>query len=264
MEFGSHRKRNRPDFVANGNGGIKKSRPELESFPTGVGSKSKPCSKFFSTIGCQFGEKCHFQHYIPGGYKAVSQMMNLGSAQVPPPARNVPALPSHSDIADSQGGKTKLCKTFNTAEGCKFGDKCHFAHGEWELGRAPVSSHEDRHEVGHMGSRMRGRMELAPATVSDFGVSASAKISIDAAHVGAVIGVSGSNSKQISRVTGVKLAIRDHDSDSTKRNVELEGTFDQIKQASSMVEELIRNTKLVQGHRFGHGPGGSNNKTKAM
>ena len=27
MEFGSHRKRNRPDFIANGNGGIKKSRP---------------------------------------------------------------------------------------------------------------------------------------------------------------------------------------------------------------------------------------------
>jgi hypothetical protein len=29
--------------------------------------------------------------------------------------------------------KTELCKFFNTEVGCKFGDKCNYAHGEQEL-----------------------------------------------------------------------------------------------------------------------------------
>ena len=47
------------------------------------------------------------------------------------------------------------------------------------------------------------------------------------------------NSKQICWQTGVKLAIRDHESDPNLRNIELEGTFEQIKEASAMVRELI-------------------------
>ncbi|CAO2832905.1 unnamed protein product [Amaranthus hypochondriacus] len=270
MEFGGPRKRNRSDVALNGNGGFKKSRPELESFTTGVGSKSKPCTKFFSTTGCQFGEGCHFLHYVPGGYKAVSQMMNLGNTPAPPPARNVAAPPSFPDGAASQGGKTKMCNRFNSSEGCKFGDKCHFAHGEWELGRPSLPSYEDPHGMGLMGDRIGGRMEPLPPSrggATNFGVSATAKISIDASLAGAVIGKSGSNSKQISRVTGVKLAIRDHDTDSTKKNIELEGTFDQIKQASAMVEELIRNVKGASGppvkQSHGREPGGgSHHKTK--
>jgi hypothetical protein len=37
------------------------------------------------------------------------------------------------------------------------------------------------------------------------------------------------------------LAIRDHESDTSLKNIELEGTFDQIKHASAMVRELIVN-----------------------
>lgn len=269
MDFGGPRKRGRPEASVNGHGGFKKSRPESESFTSGVGSKSKPCTKFFSTSGCPFGEGCHFLHYVPGGLKAVSQMVNFGGAPVPPPVRNIAGPPSFSDGPAGQAGKTKICNKFNTPDGCKFGDKCHFAHGEWELGRPSMPSHEDPRGMGHMPGRMGGRMEPPPPGLggaSNFGASATAKVSIDAALAGAVIGKSGTNSKHICRLTGVKLSIRDHETDSSKRNIELEGTFDQIKQASSMVEELIRNVKAASGppvkQATGHGGGANNFKTK--
>ncbi|MQL74269.1 hypothetical protein Taro_006613 [Colocasia esculenta] len=42
-------------------------------------------------------------------------------------------------------------------------------------------------------------------------------------------------------MTSAKLSIREHETDPNMRNIELEGTFDQIKQASAMVRELIVN-----------------------
>ncbi|RVW30780.1 Zinc finger CCCH domain-containing protein 52 [Vitis vinifera] len=41
------RKRGRPGGALNANGGFKKSKQEVESLSTGIGSKSKPCTKFF-------------------------------------------------------------------------------------------------------------------------------------------------------------------------------------------------------------------------
>ncbi|XP_059665169.1 zinc finger CCCH domain-containing protein 14-like [Cornus florida] len=241
MEFGVARKRGRHEAALNGNGGFKKSKQESE-FPTGIGSKSKPCTKFFSTSGCPFGEGCHFLHYVPGGIKAVSQMIGSNPA-LPPAARNPVVQPSFPDGSSPPAVKTRLCNKYNTAEGCKFGDKCHFAHGEWELGRPTVPSHEDPRSMGPMPSRMGGRMEPPPpqGAAASFGSSATAKISVDASLAGAIIGKGGVNSKQICRVTGAKLSIREHESDPNQRNIELEGTFDQIKQASAMVRELIMN-----------------------
>ncbi|KAK3000021.1 hypothetical protein RJ639_024438 [Escallonia herrerae] len=230
------RKRGRPDGAVNANGGFKKFKQEwlmlvyvlalVQNFcpgppvdslkvprqnfnillltkgdknyetkemeTSGLGSKSKPCTKFFSTAGCPFGESCHFLHYVPGGYNAVAQMMNLAPA---PASRNMTA-PSIQNGSSAPTAKTRMCNKYNTAEGCKFGDKCHFAH-------------------------------------------ATAKISVDASLAGAIIGKGGINSKQICRQTGAKLAIRDHEADPNLRNIELEGTFDQIEQASAMVRELI-------------------------
>ncbi|XP_031381132.1 zinc finger CCCH domain-containing protein 14-like [Punica granatum] len=268
------RKRGRHEGGANNaNGGFKKSKQEMESLSTGVGSKSKPCTKFFSITGCPFGEGCHFLHYVPGGYNAVAQMMNLAPI-VSPPSRNagpLPPLPQHN-ASTQPSVKTRLCNKYNTAEGCKFGDKCHFAHGEWELGKPVAPSFDDPRGVGQppIPGRLGGPPPPSiPGPASSFGASATAKISVDASLAGAIIGKGGVNSKLICRQTGTKLSIRDHESDPNLRNIELEGTFEQIKQASTMVRELIMDIGAVGGPpKGGHGlggpgaPPGSNYKTK--
>ncbi|WOG86413.1 hypothetical protein DCAR_0205617 [Daucus carota subsp. sativus] len=218
MEFG--RKRGAQDAAA-WNGFPKRSKSEMDSIGTGVGSKSKPCMKFFSTSGCQFGEGCHFLHYVPGGYSAVGQMTNHGG----PTARN-PGLPSFAD-APSPTLKTKICTKYNSPEGCKFGDKCRFAHKD-EFGRPGF---EDRRSFGSMPQYGRRAEAPSPGCITCW----------------ANYGKGGVNSKQICRETGVKLAIRDHDTDPNQRNIELEGNFEQIKIASDMVHELIMNLRAANG-----------------
>lgn len=276
MEFGG-RKRGRQE--AGWNGAPKKPRDEMESFTHGVGSKSKPCTKFFSTSGCPFGEGCHFLHYVPGGYSAVKQLTNVSS----PLGRKPPMQQSFAE-GPTTPLKSKLCNKINTPEGCKFGDKCRFAHNEYELNSKPsFPAYEDpRAQTGppmSYGGGYQGRMEAPPglAAAANFGQSATAKISIDAALAGPIIGKGGVNSKQICRLTGVKLAIRDHDTDQNQKNIELEGSFDQIKQASAMVHELIVNLGSSagngppsrkpggfqqQGHGGGGAGGGGGNKIK--
>ncbi|KAI8526293.1 hypothetical protein RHMOL_Rhmol13G0297200 [Rhododendron molle] len=267
MDFGAARKRGRPDAAFNGNGGFKK--------PKRACHMTKK-----STAGCQFGESCHFLHYVPGGIKAVTQMLG-GSPALPSAGRNPAIPPPFSEGSSPTAVKTRICNKYNTAEGCRFGDKCHFAHGEWELGKRGIPlSYEDPRSMGPMGGRFGGggRMELPPAAppaalgaAASFGASATAKISVDASLAGGIIGKGGVNSKQICRVTGAKLSIRDHESDPNLRNIELEGTFDQIKQASAMVRELIVNIGSAGGPPpppmknaggQGFGPASSNFKTK--
>ena len=169
-------------------------------------------------------------------------MLNVGGNPAIPQVSRAPTVPpSFPDGSSPPVVKTRLCNKYNTAEGCKFGDKCHFAHGEWELGKPTAPSYEDRQRVG-------GRVDPPPhGAAASFGASATAKISINASLAGAIIGKNGINSKQICRVTGAKLSIREHDSDPNLKNIELEGSFDQIKQASSMVHELILNVSSVSG-----------------
>ncbi|KAK9921690.1 hypothetical protein M0R45_030192 [Rubus argutus] len=182
------------------NGGFKKNKQELDSLSTGVGSKSKPCTKFSgsnlclsNTAGCPFGESCHFLHYVPGGYNAVAQSYGHDDprAMAPAPGRN------------------------------------------WmEPGHAPLAG---------------------PA--SSFGASSTAKISVDASLAGAIIGKGGVNSKHICRQTGAKLSIRDHESDPNLRNIELEGTFEQIQQASALLCDNFAKGTCTFGERchFAHG-----------
>ncbi|CAK7339211.1 unnamed protein product [Dovyalis caffra] len=246
----------------------------MESFSSGIGSKSKPCTKFFSTSGCPFGEGCHFLHYVPGGFKAVSQMLNIGgNPALPPASRNQGAPPpSYQDRSSPPSVKSRLCNKYNTVEGCKFGDKCHFAHGEWELGKAAAPpSYEDPRAMGPIPGRMSRHMEhphQGHGAAASFGSSATTKISIDASLAGAIIGKNGVNSKHICRFTGAKLSIREHEADPKKRNIELEGSFDQISKASDMVRQLISNVGQASGpppmrNQPMHSSGGSNNfKTK--
>lgn len=231
---------------------------------------------YCSTSGCPFGEGCHFLHYVPGGYNAVAQMTNRGGITALAPAPRNPIGPT--PIADGPPvAKTRLCNKYNTAEGCKFGDKCRFAHGERELGRPLHSAHEQI-MAGRLGSRFEPPPPPSLGPAASFGASATAKISVDASLAGAIIGKGGVNTKQICRLTGAKLFIREHETDSNLRNIELEGTFDQIKQATAMVRELIVNISSAgaapvpvkpAGGGFGAGGGGgggggpgSNFKTK--
>lgn len=200
----------------------------------------------------------------------MAHMTNQAPIQ-PPVSRNVvgPSPPLLNGFS-MPTVKSKMCNKFNTAEGCKFGDKCHFAHGEWELGKPIAPFHDDPRAMGPIPSRIGGRIEPPPAgPAASFGASATAKISVDASLAGAIIGKGGVNSKQICRQTGAKLSIREHDSDPNLRNIELEGTFEQIKEASAMVRELIVNISAMSSHAKSTAmPGGapappaSNFKTK--
>lgn len=260
MDFGG-RKRGR-------NGAPKRTRDEMENTP-GVGSKSKPCTKFFSTSGCQFGEGCHFSHYVPGGYKAADQFINMGG----PIGRKPPMQQSFTD-GPAPPMKSKICNKINTPEGCKFGDKCRFAHSEAEIGGRPsFPSYENPRGPMNYGGfgGYPGQFEPSPPALpagANFGQSATAKISIDAALAGPVIGKGGVNSKHICRQTGVKLSVRDHETDEKQKNIELEGSFDQIQEASAMVREIIvslsgPNGGGRKGSGFQQQPGGGNNfKTK--
>nr|XP_043638120.1 zinc finger CCCH domain-containing protein 14-like [Erigeron canadensis] len=255
MEF-SARKRGRPAAGMNGNAGFKKSKQDTDSFQSGLGSKSKPCTKFFSTSGCPFGEGCHFSHYVPGGIKAISQMTGSNPA-LPPTVRNsVVPPPSYPDGSSPPAVKSRLCSKYNTAEGCRFGDKCHYAHGEWELGKPTVpSQHPDSRAMGPApgnrfasgAPRMDYNSEANQPAPGGFGSSTTSKIGVNAALAGPIIGKNGIHSKQICRTTGVKLHIRDHESDTNLKNIELEGTFDQVKQAYQMVRELIVNLSASSG-----------------
>lgn len=247
MEFGRKRI---VDGAFAGNGGMKKSRNESESFTSGVGSKSKPCMKFYSTSGCSYGEGCHFLHYVPG-YSAMNQISNMGSNPAVPVGRN--RAPFSDGPASTM--KSKLCSKYNTAEGCKFGDKCHFAHSEMEIGK-PVAPAYDDFQAAGPPSRFPGYhkpSQPSPAA-TNFGASATTTISIDAALAGTIIGRNGVNSKQICRLTGVKLSIKEHETDSNIRNIELQGTFDQINQASAMVQEVISNVGTPTGGPKNTGP----------
>ncbi|XP_074320726.1 zinc finger CCCH domain-containing protein 14-like [Silene latifolia] len=248
------RKRRQDGGAPNTNGGFKKHKQEMES--SGIGSKSKPCTKFFSTSGCPFGESCHFLHHVPGGYKAVSQMMNL------PPSTNVGPSPMGPPNGGAATVKTRMCKKFISGEGCKFGDKCNYAHAEWELNKPVAPPFEDHYPMGPpMPARYGGR-NGPPGLSAGFGESenATVKIGVDSSLVGPIIGKGGVNSKQISRQTGVKLHIRDHESNASLKNIELQGTFDQIKIATAMVRDLVSSVSSSaqtrgRGHGHGHSQG---------
>jgi len=237
------------------------SMPEKESLPTGLGSKSKACTKFFSTSGCPYGESCHFQHYVQGGVNPVTHITSLGSGLGTAPKKPTGLLPAEPAL-NASNYKTRICSNYTSAEGCRFGDKCHFAHGEKELAKVNSLPHniKDDRATGPFGSRFAvggldgnpgGRPAYHEATppgmaaAATFGAIATAKISVDAALAGAIIGKGGVNSKQICRITGIKLAIRDHESDTNLKNIELEGSFDKIKEASAMVRQLIMHTSAV-------------------
>jgi hypothetical protein len=310
--FGPPRKRPRPETVpyngVNGHGPAVGQAGDPDYKQDGSGNRTKPCTKFFSTSGCPYGEGCHFLHFVPGGIQgigmgALAPLSNVGSMGSTGTRKVVGGLGPDDQGANLGGFKTRLCNRFDTAEGCRFGEKCHFAHGEMELRKSnsstlppldrdvysSVDHNRDRGSGGYRGGMygsdggrfgagrerdgggrfsssagMGSYREPTPpgmAAAASFGASSTAKISIEASLAGAIIGKGGINAKQICRLTGAKISIREHESDPTLRNVEMEGSFEQIKQASQMVREVLMHRDNVPS-RPASGFGSHNFKTK--
>ena len=79
-----------------------------------------------SSADCRFGDGCRFLHHVPSSHHeqekaSLGKKMNNLKLGLGDPA---PATV-----------KTRLCKNHGTPEGCKWGDRCHFAHGDGELGQ---------------------------------------------------------------------------------------------------------------------------------
>ncbi|CAM6030336.1 unnamed protein product [Sphagnum balticum] len=250
-----------------------------------LGSKTKPCTKFFSTSGCPYGEGCHFLHYVPGGIAALGLMPASASAGttclysatssggggrkgmgVTGVSAGLLACTT-TDPATTVGGfKTRLCNRFNTPEGCRFGERCHFAHGESDLRASNGISCLYSNGLEYMASAegyMTGTLMTSPVasaiyygeptppgvTATTFGATSNTKIGIEAVFAGAIIGKAGANVKQISRLTGAKLSIREHETDINMRNVEMEGTYEQIERASEMVRQFLQQRTEVAPQR---------------
>ncbi|CAK9863750.1 unnamed protein product [Sphagnum jensenii] len=190
------------------NATYRETRIDIDDKHDGSGNRTKPCTKFFSTSGCPYGEGCHFLHFVPGGIQGVG----LG-ALVP--------LSNVGRERDSGG---------------RFG------------GASGMGSYREPTPPGM-------------AAAASFGASSTAKISIEASLAGAIIGKGGINAKQICHLTGAKISIREHESDPTLRNVEMEGSFEQIKQASQMVREVLMHRDNAPSRPAG-GVGSRNYKTK--
>ncbi|GJT67581.1 zinc finger CCCH domain-containing protein 14-like protein, partial [Tanacetum coccineum] len=176
-----------------------------------------------------------------GGFNVANQFTNMGG----PNGRKPPMQQPFTD-GPAPPTKSKLCNRINTPEGCMFNDKCRFAHSEAEIGGRPSFPSYENPRGPMNFSGYQGRFEPSPAA-ANFGQSATAKISIESSLAGPVI---------------------DHETDPNQKNIELEGSFDQIKEASAMVQEIIMNLGGANGGRKVGGfqqqqPGGKNNmKTK--
>merc|ERR1719399_102559 len=59
----------------------------------------------------------------------VASRVGAGEGGGPPPRRGFRGT--------AENAKTKLCTRFTSPEGCRFGDRCNFAHGESELRKLP-------------------------------------------------------------------------------------------------------------------------------
>lgn len=211
--------------------GLSSSRASSEGHTTQL------CKNFGTPEGCRFGEKCYFAHGEKENRKFKDSMLATDRAL----DRLSSLLPHLNQGFSSEGFKTRLCTNFQSPEGCRFGEKCHFAHGEMDL----------RKSNGSMGAAdatldekrlLRSLREPTPpglGAAASFGAVSTAKVSINASLAGLIIGKGGVNAKSICRVTGAKLFVKDHESDSNLRNIEMEGSFDQIQQASAMVRELL-------------------------
>ena len=141
----------------------------------------KLCAKFFSIHGCAYCADCHFLHtYRPG-------------LPVPPRPAPLPYVYTMSDAMRPQVNekiKTRLCRNFESPQGCRFGDRCVFAHGEEEL-------RTEEANTASMGSTYMLQTSIEQAVL----------VPVPQVHVGAIVGKAGSAIAQVSATSGAKVSM---------------------------------------------------------
>ncbi|XP_059664952.1 zinc finger CCCH domain-containing protein 31-like [Cornus florida] len=218
------RKRVGPDAAFNPDRGVKKLKQALESSSTGKGSKMEQVTKFVST----------------------AEMIKLGPNQATMYVASPPSIP---DDSYQPAFKTRLCIDYNTAKGCKFGENCHFAHGICEFGK-PFSLTFGKSHGAMASGRFAGRMRLPysrpPLSINKDPITA--QISVDASLAGAIYG--HDDLKTMLGGLQVKIFIREHKSGPNLKNIELQGKFQQLKTASSLVIQQIERIRIEFQGKF--------------
>ncbi|KAL0459289.1 UNVERIFIED_CONTAM: Zinc finger CCCH domain-containing protein 31 [Sesamum latifolium] len=168
---------------------------------------------------------------VPASFSWWHQCCNSTARPQSSPSSCSQASSSSSIFSRCISHPTSVLLQIQHSRGVHVWNRCYFLHSKHELGRPTMPFHRNLHAMEPIPSNL--------GAAAGFRASATVKISIDASMAGAVIGTGGDMAKRICRLTGVNLSIIDHESDPNLRNVELEGTFDQIGQASQMIHQLI-------------------------
>lgn len=100
--------------------------------PSGRRFKTRMCKFYLSGDICPYGTQCAFAH---GEHELDPSLVNSGKAFEQRGRTPRPDL-----------YKTRICKFHNSPEGCPFGQRCYFAHGQDEL-RAAESSNSSPDEL---------------------------------------------------------------------------------------------------------------------
>ena len=175
----------------------------------------KLCAKFFSIHGCAYGADCHFLHtYRPG-------------LPVPPRPAPLPYAYTMSDAMRPQVNekmKTRLCRNFESPEGCRFGDRCVFAHGEEEL-------RTEEANTASMGSTYMLQTSIEQAVL----------VPVPQVHVGAIVGKAGSAIAQVSATSGAKVSMlsAEYTNSDGNRLCRVVGTPLDVQRAQEMIYQRL-------------------------
>ncbi len=246
------------------------------------------CGKFFSIHGCAYGDDCHFSHvYYPG-------------MLLPPPPAPLPYAYAMGgpQSAGNEKMKTRLCRNFNSPEGCRFGDRCVFAHGEEELRseETNIALAETTMAMGNMGGFMMphygtsGRARRATSKtntthISDlpcYGTTTtdtnmfcviltehSILVPVHPTHVGIIVGKAGSNLAKVSSLSGAKVSLlgAEHVNPDGNRLLRIAGSPFDVQRAQQLIYSRLSSITMrskVGGHTRDHRNGKEGGQPKAF
>lgn len=207
------------------------------------------CGKFFSIHGCAYGDDCHFSHvYYPG-------------MLLPPPPAPLPYAYAMGgpQSAGNEKMKTRLCRNFNSPEGCRFGDRCVFAHGEEELRseETNIALAETTMAMGNMGGFMMPHYEH------------SILVPVHPTHVGIIVGKAGSNLAKVSSLSGAKVSLlgAEHINPDGNRLLRIAGSPFDVQRAQQLIYSRLSSITMrskVGGHTRDHRNGKEGGQPKAF